>query len=151
MLITRHGGGSHYVRPDRVMRTGVLTSIYGYQPDADVQAVAHQFAYGPPSGTIYASGGTTSASSSGLSGPGFFSRIGLWFKAKSNEARARRFMSSGLGAPLAPAFTEGQMIAPQIATQVQMLARLAPTDGGGPMSAAYAAATRRLNSFYRAG
>lgn len=151
MLITRHGGGSHYVRPDRVMRTGVLTSIFGYQPDADVQAVAQQFAYGPPSGTIYASGGTTSVSLSGLHGPGPLARLGLRIKAAWNERKARKFMASGMGAPLAPAFTEGQMIAPQMATQMQMLARLAPTDGGGPMSAAYAAATRRLNSFYRAG
>lgn len=139
------------VRPDRVMRTGVLTSIYGYQPDADVQAVAQSFAYGPPSGTIFASGGTTSIPLAGLRGPGPFARFGLWIKAKWNEGKARRFMMNGLGAPLAPQFSEGQMIAPQIATQIQMLARLAPTDGGGPMSAAYAAATRRLNSYYRAG
>ncbi len=151
MLITRHGGGSHFVRPDRVMRTGVLTSIYGYQPDADVQAVAQQFAYGPPSGTIMASGGTTTVPLAGLRGPGPIARLGLRIKAAWNERKARKFMQSGMGAPLAPAFTEGQMIAPQIATQIQMLSRLAPTEGGGPMDAAHAAATRRMNSYYRAG
>lgn len=153
MLITRHGGGSHFVRPDRVTRTGVLTSIYGYQPDADVQGVAQSFAYGPPSGTIYASGATTSLSGAGFGGPGLFARIGLRIKAAWNEAKARRMMATGMGgaAPLAPSFTEAQMISPQIATQMQMLARLAPSSGGGPMAAAYTAATRRQNTYYRAG
>lgn len=45
--IARHGGGAHYVRPDRVYRTGVLTSVMGYQPDQDVQAVAASFTQYP--------------------------------------------------------------------------------------------------------
>lgn len=45
--ITRHGGSSHYVRPDRVYRTGVLTSIVGYQPNQDVEAVAASFTQYP--------------------------------------------------------------------------------------------------------
>ena len=40
---TRHGDGAHYVRPDRVYRTGVLASVMGYQPDQDVQDVAASF------------------------------------------------------------------------------------------------------------
>jgi hypothetical protein len=47
MLIARHGGESHYVRPDRVYRTGVLTPIIGFQPQQDVMAVAAAFTQGP--------------------------------------------------------------------------------------------------------
>ena len=47
MIITRHGAGSHYVRPDRVYRTGVLQSMYGYSPQQDVMAVAQAFTTGP--------------------------------------------------------------------------------------------------------
>lgn len=70
MLIARHGGSSHYVRPDRVYRTGVLTPIpTGYQPQADVMAVAQEFTQGPyafqqgNAGTMVASG------VSGVAGP----------------------------------------------------------------------------------
>jgi hypothetical protein len=45
--ITRHGGGSHYVRPDRVYRTGVLTSTMGYDPNQDAQNVAASFTQYP--------------------------------------------------------------------------------------------------------
>jgi hypothetical protein len=45
--ITRHGGGSHFVRPDRVYRTGVLTSTMGYEPHQDVEAVAAAFTQYP--------------------------------------------------------------------------------------------------------
>lgn len=45
--VERHGGASHYVRPDRVVRTGVLTPTMGYDPGADVQAVAAEFTQYP--------------------------------------------------------------------------------------------------------
>ncbi len=149
MIITRHGGEAHYVRPDRVMRTGVLASIFGYQPGADVQRVAQAFTQGPPSGTIYASGSTTMLGGFGAPGPiaRFFSRI----KAAWNAPKARAFMMNGAEDPRGPAFREAQMVAPQLAMQMKMLARLAPMSGGGPMAAAHSAATRRWNTYYTAG
>lgn len=47
MLIARHGGSSHYVRPDAVYKTSVLQSIVGYQPQQDVMGVAQDFTQGP--------------------------------------------------------------------------------------------------------
>lgn len=44
---TRHGGGSHFVRPDRVYRTGVIASTMGYDPSYDVQQVAASFTQYP--------------------------------------------------------------------------------------------------------
>jgi hypothetical protein len=39
----RHGEAAHYVRPDRVYRTGVVVATSGFQPNQDVQAVAQAF------------------------------------------------------------------------------------------------------------
>lgn len=47
MIITRHGGSSHYVRPDAVYKTGVIQSIVGYSPQQDVMDVAAAFTQGP--------------------------------------------------------------------------------------------------------
>jgi hypothetical protein len=47
MIIARHGGSSHYVRPDAVYKTGVLQSIVGYSPQQDVMDVAAAFTQGP--------------------------------------------------------------------------------------------------------
>lgn len=77
MLIARHGGDSHYVRPDRVYRTGVLSPIVGFQPQADVMAVAREFTQGPyafqqgSAGTMVASGvaGPRVTLLGGLGGP----------------------------------------------------------------------------------
>jgi hypothetical protein len=46
----RHGGSSHYMRPDRVYRTSVLSPMTGYVPGYDVQMVAREFAMGPQTG-----------------------------------------------------------------------------------------------------
>jgi hypothetical protein len=45
--ITRHGGGAHFVRPDRVYRTSVLAPTIGYDPTADAQGVAASFTQYP--------------------------------------------------------------------------------------------------------
>jgi hypothetical protein len=42
-VIEKHGGGSHFMRPDRVYRTGVLSPSMNYAPGQDVQAVAAEF------------------------------------------------------------------------------------------------------------
>lgn len=119
------------MRPDGVYRTSVLQPFAGYQPQADVQSVAAAFTGG------------------GLGG------IGSWWatlKAKWAMSKAAKFMAiNGLGGPPGPAFVTAQQIAPQQAAQMQMLARLAPNSGGGPMASAYDAATRRWASYYIAG
>jgi hypothetical protein len=48
MLDHRHGEAAHYVRPDRVYRTGVIVSTSGYQPNQDVQMVTAAFTEGSP-------------------------------------------------------------------------------------------------------
>jgi hypothetical protein len=47
MIITRHGGSSHYMRPDAVYKTSVLRSMTGYVPQQDVMNVAMDFTQGP--------------------------------------------------------------------------------------------------------
>lgn len=95
--ILRHGGEAHVVRPDRVYRTGVLTSIVGYQPQADVQAVAAAFTLGPPSGMQL----------SGLGASG--GRLSQWWaslKARIAAKKAEKFMASAApvsGPPIAQA------------------------------------------------
>lgn len=139
--IIRHGGEAHAVRPDRVYRTSVLSPIVGYQPGADVQAVAQAFTQGPP----------RAGSLAGL-GAGPFARLGMRIKAALAERRARKFMMAGLGAaPMGPAITEARVIAPQLAHQIQMLAQVGPHAGAAPARAAQAMAFRRFNTYHRAG
>jgi len=157
-LIIRHGDSAHSMRPDRVYRTGVLSSMFGWNPHGDVQAVASSFTSGPPSGMGL--GGLR-----GLGAAGPFQRFGFRIKSWFAANKARKFMAAGgtAGMPIAApgghgsgnrygsAVHEARMIAPQIAQQFQMLAHLAPNAGGGPQVAAYEAATRRWNSYFRAG
>ncbi len=135
-IVIRHGAGSHFVRPDGVYRTSVLQSVGGYQPQADVQAVATAFTspFGP----------------NGLTG------LSSWWESLKAKWAARKFLRGmnglgGPGVPGVPAWAQANQIAPQIQTQMQMLAMLAPGRGGGPMTAAYDAGTRRLASYYVAG
>jgi hypothetical protein len=67
MLMVRHGGESHVVRPDRVYRTGVLTPIIGFQPQADVMANAAAFTLGP---YAFQQGDAGTMVGSGMSGLG---------------------------------------------------------------------------------
>lgn len=55
--VERHGIESHWVRPDRVYATSVLTPIVGFQPVSNAMGVAAQFIQGP-----------------GLAGPGLLQR-----------------------------------------------------------------------------
>ncbi len=104
----RHGDGSHYMRPDRVYRTSVLSPMVGYQPGADVNAVAMAFTQGPYRGMML----------SGLGAPGPLARLGLRIKAAIAERRARKFMGvSGLGMP-GPAPVQALQIAPHLASQM---------------------------------
>jgi hypothetical protein len=102
--ITRHGGGSHYVRPDRVYRTGVLTSTMGYDPNSDVQDVAATFTAYPmdlPTPDSMGFGGLR-----GLGALGPFQQLKLRFNAwrarkKAQQMRGYNFREgmSGLRGP----------------------------------------------------
>jgi hypothetical protein len=116
-LVERHGGGSHYVRPDRVYRTGVLTSTMGYDPGADVQSVAASFTQYP-----------MDLSTSGLQGLG--ANVGLIDKLRIKFAtwKARRAARAGMrdfGAVRNVAYARvGEEIAPHMVSKEQMLAHL---------------------------
>jgi hypothetical protein len=89
-VIERHGGGSHFVRPDRVYRTGVLTSTMGYDPGADVQSVAASFTQYPmdlalPSGL------------SGLRGLGMLRGLGARFAAWKARRKAEQSQGVSMG------------------------------------------------------
>lgn len=108
-MITRHGGGSHYVRPDRVYRTGVISSTMGYDPGADVQDVAASFTQYPMD--------------LGLSGfgaiPGIFTRMKLRFQAWRASMKAKSMMAGlrGLG-DFTPDAYNGGMAYPQVGAAI---------------------------------
>lgn len=78
MIDQRHGEAAHYVRPDRVYRTGVIVSTSGYQPNQDVQLVTASFTEGSPN--LGLRGGLFGAF--GAAGNiGFFKKLGLRLKA----------------------------------------------------------------------
>lgn len=113
--VIRHGAGSHYMRPDGVMRSSILQPMMGYQPDADVQAVAMAFTQGPQLATIM-NGGL-----SGFRGPSLFQRI----KARLSMRRANQFMFRGLGDPsTAVNMPQANQIAPQMQSQMIALQQL---------------------------
>jgi hypothetical protein len=138
--IIRHGGGSHFMRPDRVIRTGVLSPMMGYQPQSDVESVAMMFTQGPRRGMM-------------LQGPddlGPLQRFGLRIKAWWAEKRAKRFMAiNGLGMP-GPMIMQAQQIAPHLASQMMgVMALTAGRVGGGyPATQADALIGRTLTNRY---
>lgn len=141
MLMTRHGGASHYMRPDRVYRTSVLSPIAGYSPGVDVQAVAMGFTrpFGPNGLAGFdGSGGRLSAWWANLK-----ARIATW---KAGGMPMPTTQPAMMPAPIqpGPAMAMGAQIAPQIGAQMSMLRALAPSHGS-PFS------ERRWNSYYYAG
>lgn len=142
--VDRHGGGSHFVRPDRVYRTGVLTSTMGYDPGADVQSVASSFTQYPmdlrvPSGLQglgYALGATSNV---GLIEK-LRMKIAEW-RAKKEGARVMQSQPQAPHIPGIPAFRMaegprsqympggayaqvGEQYSPQLIMKEQMVAHL---------------------------
>jgi hypothetical protein len=116
MIIARHGGSSHYVRPDVTYRTGVIPSIVGFQPQQDVMAVAQMFTQGPyafqqgSAGTMIASG-VSGLRGAGVAGPqiklfgppiqflgisslGWFQRIYLKVKSWAANRKATKVLNA---------------------------------------------------------
>jgi len=79
--ITRHGGGSHFVRPDRVYRTGVLTSTMGYDPTSDVQDIASAFTQYPIDMQVPASTGVSGLRGFGANNMGLLQKLKLRYQA----------------------------------------------------------------------
>jgi len=168
-IILRHGGEAHVVRPDSVYRTSVLSPIVGYQPQADVQAVAAAFTLGPPSGMTL----------QGLYGLGaqnlpLFQRMWLRMKAWAARKKAERFMTAAQGgggqgqvriampdvAVQAPGPTTGaaaELLDPVMAGRAQGVFMIIGPPGYGPhgqhflQRAARVAGQRRQSSLYYAG
>lgn len=83
-VIEKHGGSSHFVRPDRVYRTGVLSPWFNFAPGQDVQAVASEFTQrsmnlSGPSGLTLLGSGLTLLGAAGR--VGFMERMRLRFGA----------------------------------------------------------------------
>jgi hypothetical protein len=137
----RHGGAGHFMRPDRVIRTSVLSPMVGYDPHADVQAVAMEFTQGPQRGMM-------------LQGLGQAGPIRRWWegvKMRMAARRAQRFMQvSGLGMP-GPAPVVATQISPHLATQMTgMLEIMHRRYGQGyPAAQAMALVERPLRAWYR--
>jgi len=149
--IVRHGGGSHYMRPDRVYRTSVLQPMVGYRPDVDVQAVAQEFATGPVYG-MYAD----APGMSGLGQPNIFQRMKLRIQGALASRRAQQFMFAGFGQSPGPAYITGQQVAPQMQAQMVMLSHLTREQNpasmyGAVAEGAAALRNRRPYTYYYAG
>lgn len=138
--ITRHGGASHFVRPDGIYRTSVLQPAIGYDPNADVQSVAASF-------TQYPMDLQTNGLGS-LRGLGLIDRIRLQFAVWRAKMKAKKTLqgfgdpmrSVGAGGMIQPGWGAGyaqvgEEIAPQMIAKEQMVAHLLK---GGGMPVSYA-------------
>jgi hypothetical protein len=155
--ITRHGGGSHYVRPDRVYRTGVLTSTMNYDPNQDVEDVAAAFTQYPIDMSVPPSVGMSGLGAAfGANNMGLLQKWYLRFKAW----RARRSMMAGAGYnfaqgmgglgnanPIGVAYPQiGQQIEPVQVSKAAMAAVL--MSGGMEQGFARAQAGQSWNRFW---
>jgi len=155
-IIERHGGGSHWVRPDRVYRTGVLVSTSGFQPNQDVQAVAASFTEGGPNLGLRGLAGAFGAAGN----LNFLQRLKLRVdnavataKAKLAVKRAMPAQAQAVahapvpqGRAVGNPFTHGMayaqigaQVAPQMISQVQLLAALNAGHLPGPVAQAQVA------------
>jgi len=133
--VERHGGGSHFVRPDRVYRTGVLSSTMGYQPGADVQSVAASFTQYPMDLSL--------PSGLGAVGVGVIEKLRLRFMAWKSRKKAKAFMQGPPMVAQTAAFMPGgayaqvgEQYSPQMLMKEQMVALLTQ----GTLSPEYAQA-----------
>lgn len=149
-ILIRHGGESHVMRPDGVMRTSVIRPFVGYSPQADVQAVAQAFTTGGPLATTLG----------GFGAPGGGVIATWWANLKANIA-ARKMEKAAIKQAIqqsspGPEQNMASQVAPQMQAQMHMLRHL--THGAnqgqvtGPLRRAMRTlADRRPITFYRAG
>jgi hypothetical protein len=164
---TRHGDGSHFMRPDRVYRTSVLSPMVGYQPQADVQHVAMAFTQGPARGMTLEGLGAM---------PGPIQRFFARLKARIAQRKAQKLMQvvgpqgqspvpqpppfvptsrlpqpSGMGQGMpGPAPMMGDQIAPHLAAQMMGVVQIAQLryGTGYPGVAAEALVMRPIGQWY---
>lgn len=135
----RHGDAMHFMRPDRVYRTSVLSPMMGYDPHRDMQAVAMVFTQGPARGMQL----------QGMPGP-----IRRWWegvKARIAARKAQQMMQvAGLGMP-GPAPAMAQSISPHLAVQMRgMMDLMHHRYGQGyPAAQAMALVERPIGRWYR--
>jgi hypothetical protein len=138
------------MRPDGVMRTSVVQPIFGYDPNADVMAVAQAFTQGPPS--------MGQLNGLGMMNP--FSKIKLWFQSLIASVKAKQFQAiagpTQQPSPPGPEQNAASQIAPQMQAQMQMLNTLSAHLNQGQMvgplrHAANELRRRRWNTYYYAG
>lgn len=130
-MFMRHGDAGHFVRPDRVYRTGVVPPMTGYYPQADAQAVAEQFTAGP---YWFHQGAMNAAPAAGVSGyfggssPGPIQRFFLRAKARRSAKQAAKMIAVARGVnglrgptPYGPAIMLGPMVVPAASARMQVL------------------------------
>jgi hypothetical protein len=135
MIDQRHGEAAHYVRPDRVYRTGVIVSTSGYQPNQDVQMVTAAFTEGSPNLGLQGLFGALGAQGN----LGFFKKLGLRLKAmyapRARAAAPIAFMPPAMAAAQNAEITNrfkygmayaqiGAQLTPRAMSKLDMLAQL---------------------------
>ena len=139
MIITRHGGSSHYMRPDAVYKTSVLRPMTGYIPQQDVMNVAMDFTQGP----YMFMQGSMPAQGQGVAGPqvklmgvwppsswgwlaNLKARLDLW---RAKRAAAKAGMSGLMGLiPYGPAQWAAGQVVPLPSQRMSMLTAMAQKD-----------------------
>lgn len=157
-ITIRHGGGAHFMRPDRVYATGVLSPMTGYQPQHDVNAVTREFTQGPTLGLQLQGLGAM---------PGPIARWWFNLKARIAARRAQRLMQTPAAPPPfvptgpspaqgvqgmpGPAHAMAAQISPHLATQMTGVVALMQSSYGDayPGVAAEALVYRPLGQWYR--
>lgn len=145
--------GIHYVRPDRIVRTGVLQPIVGYQPQTAVMSVTQEFTSGPASGMQLAGLGFAPIGQGPIAT--WFKTLGARIKMALNVRGANAIMLTDGNGPATSAVVAvtgvapmTQVIAPQQHAMAQMASFLSlrnvPNRGGLFTS-------RRWNTYYDAG
>jgi hypothetical protein len=148
--IFRHGGEAHVMRPDGVMRSSIIRPFVGYNPQADVQAVAQAFTTGGPLATQLA----------GLGAPGpiatWWANVKARFAMRKVEKAVEKAAIIAASSSPGPETVTASQVAPQMQAQMQMLRHLTQHSNAlqvrGPIAqAGRALASRRYFTYYRAG
>jgi hypothetical protein len=154
----RHGGGAHFMRPDRVYRTGVLAPMMGYQPQYDVNAVALEFTQGAARGMMLQGLGAFSM-------PGPIQRFFMRIKAAVAQYKAEKLMQAAARSPgsASPPFVPPQIqglgmpgpmqamalqISPHLATQMTRVMALTGQRAGNDFPAGQATALIGRSPYY---
>jgi len=145
--------GVHFVRPDRIVRTGVLQPIVGYQPQSAVMSVTQEFTSGPATGMQLSGLGLAPIGQGPIAT--WFKTIGARIKMALNVRGANAIMLTDGNGPATSAVIAvtgvapmTQVLAPQQHAMAQMAQFMTYRDvpqRGGLFTG------RRWNTYYNAG